>query len=45
MKVICGQESGDTENISRKSPGNFQWKVIPGECAPYIDVNVSSTIA
>ena len=37
--VICGQESGETENISRKSPDNFQWEAIPGAGGPYVNQN------
>ena len=36
MEVVYGKENCETENNSRKSPGNFQWKVIPGESAPYM---------
>ena len=35
-EVVYGKENCETENNSRKSPGNFQWKVIPGESAPYM---------
>ena len=32
----CGQESSENEHSYQKTPGYFQWDVIPGACAPYV---------